>query len=157
MISLNVPGWGQIEIKNLVLDFNGTLALDGKLIDGVAELLKEISKRGVALYVITADTNGTVQKECEGLPLSVQVYDNSTVAQDKRRLVQKLGARNTASIGNGRNDGEMFSASAVSVAVIGREGAFVKSALKADILVNNILDALELFLKDNRLKATLRG
>ena len=65
MIELQIPGWGHLEIQNLVLDFNGTLATDGTLIEGVAQQLCRLHEQGVNIYVITADTNGTVRKECE--------------------------------------------------------------------------------------------
>lgn len=157
MITAEIPGWGNLEIKNLVLDFNGTIATDGRLIEGVAPLLCEIRQKDVNIYVITADTNGTVRKECEGLPVEVMTYDSGTVAVNKMALVAKLGALQTACIGNGRNDTKMFAASALSVAVIGQEGTFTKAAMQADILTVDILSALSLFTKTNRLKATLRG
>lgn len=50
----------------------------------------------------------------------------------------------------------MFNSSALSVAVIGREGCFAKTLIEADIVVNNPLDAIELMLTKNRIKATLR-
>ena len=34
MIAINIPGSTSIEARHLVLDFNGTLAIDGKLIEG---------------------------------------------------------------------------------------------------------------------------
>lgn len=157
MIELQIPGWGHLEIQNLVLDFNGTLATDGALIEGVAQQLCRLHEQGVNIYVITADTNGTVRKECEGLPVEVLVYDSATVAINKMELVCQLGADRTASIGNGRNDRKMFSASALSIAVLGEEGACVQSLLRADILVTSITQALELLLSPHRLKATLRG
>jgi soluble P-type ATPase len=157
MIELQIPGWGQLEIQHLVLDFNGTLATDGTLIEGVARQLHRLHEQGVNIYVITADTNGTVRKECEGLPVEVLVYDSATVAVNKMELVCRLGAAKTACIGNGRNDRKMFSASALSIAVLGEEGACVQSALQADVLVTSITQALELLLSPHRLKATLRG
>jgi len=30
MISISIPGWGNMEIENIVLDLNGTIATDGK-------------------------------------------------------------------------------------------------------------------------------
>ena len=153
MITAEIPGWGSLEIKNLVLDFNGTIATDGRLIEGVASMLGEIKQKNVDIYVITADTNGTVRKECEGLPVEVMTYDSGTVAVGKMELVAELGALHTASIGNGRND----SKSALSIAVIGQEGTFTKAAMQADILTVDILSALSLLTKPNRLKATLRG
>ena len=84
-------------------------------------------------------------------------YDSGTVAVNKMELVAKLGALHTVCIGNGRNDSKMFAASALSIAVIGQEGTFTKAAMQADILTVDILSALSLLTKPNRLKATLRG
>lgn len=36
MIEIAIPGFGLIQLEHLVCDYNGTLALDGALIDGVA-------------------------------------------------------------------------------------------------------------------------
>ena len=38
MIQIEVPGRAPLEIRNLVCDVNGTLALDGILIEGVQEI-----------------------------------------------------------------------------------------------------------------------
>lgn len=46
-------------IEHLVLDFNGTLAIDGKFIDWVVQLLNKLSEQ-LSIHVITADTFGTV-------------------------------------------------------------------------------------------------
>ena len=155
MMKTQIPGWGELEIKNLILDFNGTIAKDGKVLEGVKELLGKIHEAGIEIYVVTADTNGTVAAECETLPVHVKIFGSDTVARDKRCLCQELGCRNTASIGNGRNDIQVFPASVLSIAVIGNEGAFTKSAMLADVLVNDVCQALELLLSPNRLIATL--
>ena len=156
MMKTQIPGWGELEIKNLILDFNGTIAKDGKVLEGVKELLGKIHEAGIEIYVVTADTNGTVAAECETLPVHVKIFGSDTVAREKRCLCQELGCQNTASIGNGRNDIQVFPASALSIAVIGNEGAFTKSAMLADVLVNDVCQALELLLFPNRLIATLR-
>ena len=57
MIELNVPGRGVIQLKYLVSDVNGTIALDGQLIDGVAKALVRLSDR-LELHLLTADTRG---------------------------------------------------------------------------------------------------
>ena len=44
----------------------------------------------------------------------------------------------------------------LAIAVIGAEGCFAKNLSEADIVVTNILDALDLLLRENRLRATLR-
>ena len=40
MIEMTIPGKGNIKINSLVLDVNGTIALDGVLIPGVVEKLQ---------------------------------------------------------------------------------------------------------------------
>ena len=128
MIKTQIPGWGELAIENLILDFNGTIAKDGRVLDGVKDLLEKIHDQG----------------------------DSDTVARDKRCLCQSLGCERTASIGNGKNDIQVFPVSVFSIAVIGNEGAYTKSAMQADVLVTDICNALELLLSPNRMTATLR-
>ncbi len=53
MIKINIPGKDEThEIAHLVLDFNGTLALDGKIKPGVGELLAELSRQ-VRIHIVT--------------------------------------------------------------------------------------------------------
>ena len=47
MMKTQIPGWGELEIKNLILDFNGTIAKDGKVLEGVKELLGKIHEAGI--------------------------------------------------------------------------------------------------------------
>ena len=66
MIRVEIPGYGVVEIKNLLLDYNGTLAVGGYVVAGVREMLGQLAKL-VDIYVITADTFGSVQpnwREC---------------------------------------------------------------------------------------------
>ena len=121
MIKTQIPGWGELAIENLILDFNGTIAKDGRVLDGVKELLEKIHDQGVTIYIVTADTNGTVMEECAKLPVEVKIFDSDTVARDKRCLCQSLGCERTASIGNGKNDIQVFPVSVFSIAVIGNE------------------------------------
>lgn len=156
MIKVNIPGYKDIEIKNVVFDYNGTIAEDGTIPNEVREKIKELSKKGVNIFVVTADTYGTVAKECIGLPLKVEIFDKENASEDKKNIVKNLGVENTVTIGNGRNDVEMFKNSVVSIAVIGREGCFSKALFEADIVVNDIVDAMDLLIKKDRMKATLR-
>ncbi|HDS06024.1 MAG TPA: ATPase P, partial [Bacteroides sp.] len=61
MIEIEIPGYKTIHAEHLVLDFNGTLAVDGHLIDGVADQLFRLSA-DLEVHVLTADTFGTVRK-----------------------------------------------------------------------------------------------
>ncbi|OBR91235.1 MULTISPECIES: HAD family hydrolase [Clostridium] len=156
MIMFDIPGSSSITIKNVIFDFNGTLGQDGILIDSVGDKLKELAGKDVNIYVITADTYGTVKNQCQGLPVKVKVFNKEDSSKDKKYMVEKLGCDVTASVGNGRNDLEMFKSSIISICVIGREGCFTKSLIESDIAVTNILDAVDLLLNNDRIRATLR-
>lgn len=157
MIEIDIPGYESIKIKNVVLDFNGTIAEDGILIDKVKEKIRELANKNINVFVLTADTFGTVSKQCRNLPVKVEVFNKVNAAEDKNRIVRKIGADKTVSIGNGKNDVLMFKKSIVSIAVIGKEGCFSKAMVEADIVVTSAVDALDLLLNPNRLKATLRS
>jgi soluble P-type ATPase len=156
-IKFDMPDGSPLEIRTVVLDFNGTIAKDGIIVPGVAERLQRLSERGVSILVVTADTNGTARRQCEKLPVSVEVYDGANIGERKEALVRETGACWTAAVGNGNNDKAMFEESGLSVSIIGDEGCFTKSLLASDIVVKDILDALDLLLYENRLKATLRS
>ncbi|MEG0472703.1 MAG: haloacid dehalogenase [Solibacillus sp.] len=156
-MEINIPGRGIIKIKHLLLDFNGTIACDGKVIPAVKEKIEEINNKGITVQVVTADTHGTVKAQCVSMPVEIQIFDNSNAAENKRAIVEKLGAEQCICIGNGFNDGQMFEACSVSIIVIGEEGCSAKSLMKADVVCKNIGDAFELILKPSRMIATLRG
>lgn len=156
MIVLNIPGYKSIEVKNVVFDFNGTIAEDGILIEGIKEKISELSNRDVNIFILTADTYGNVREQCMGLPVKIETFDEENVSEEKMKIVKKLGYDITVTIGNGRNDLEMFKSSIVSIAVMGKEGCFAKTLFGADIVVSNIIDAIELLLKSTRIKATMR-
>ena len=154
---MTIPGWGEVRVAHLVLDYNGTLAKDGILLPGVGPRLEELHRRGVSLHIITADTNGTVAAQCAALPVEVLVFDGGAVAREKAALVERLGAAETAAVGNGRNDVEMLRAAGLSLAVMGDEGAFTGALLVAHLACRTIEEALDLLLLPHRLKASLRG
>ncbi len=62
MLTLDIPGRKPVEAEHLVLDYNGTLAVDGCIIQGVADRLKKLSSV-IRVHVLTADTFGTAEKE----------------------------------------------------------------------------------------------
>ncbi len=60
MLSFEIPDFGDLHLDQLVLDFNGTLARDGRLLPGVAERLARLAA-ALTVHVVTGDTNGTAQ------------------------------------------------------------------------------------------------
>ncbi len=154
MLTVEIPGRAPLTLNHLVLDYNGTIAEDGIVIRGIAERLEEL-KNLLSICVITADTHGTAAKHCEGLPLEVLTYPTVEVGTIKAEQVKALSG-GVVCIGNGYNDILMSDAADLSIAVIGKEGCCGALLQHADVVVTDILDALDLLLKQGRLRATLR-
>lgn len=89
MLTVKVPGREELVLQHLVLDYNGTIAEDGAIIEGIAERLELLSK-------------------------------------------------------------------SLSICVIGKEGCCGALLSHCDVVVASILDALDLLIRSDRLRATLR-
>ncbi len=156
MLSVQIPGFGALTLEQLVLDYNGTLAVDGILIPGVKDALNTLAVQ-LAIHVITADTFGKAADGLDGIKCRLTVLEAGRQDQAKVNFVNRLGADRTASIGNGRNDAPMLAASALGIAVILAEGASMASLNAADLVCTDIVGALELLMHPLRLTATLRS
>jgi P-type E1-E2 ATPase len=156
MISIDIPGFRKLELVHLVSDYNGTLALDGKLLPGVAEALSNLAPN-IHIHVITADTFGLAKAQLAALPIRLMIAPFESQAEAKLQFVSELGANTVVAIGNGRNDRQMLSAAALGIALIQREGGAAETLARADIVSVNIIDALELLRNPKRLVATLRS
>lgn len=155
MLDLAIPGWGALELSHLVMDYNGTLALDGRLLDGVAERLRLLSQT-LELHVVTADTYGQVEVELAGLPVQITILPLGEQAQAKADYVRRVGGEAVA-LGNGRDDTLMLRAAALGMVVLGPEGTYGPALAAADVVVPGPLTGLDLLLEPRRLLATLRG
>lgn len=155
MIKIDIPGRESLELENIVFDFNGTLAVDGKILENIKVKLNILSKL-VNIYVLTADTYGSAKEECDKLNLNVRTFPKEMAGKYKREIVKSLGSKNTATVGNGFNDIEMFEEGVLAIAVIEEEGICSQLILKSDIITRSIEEALDLFIKQNRIKADLR-
>jgi soluble P-type ATPase len=156
MLDLTIPGFGRLELTDAVCDYNGTLAADGLLLDGVHERIQRLSPE-LRVHVVTADTFGSAATQLQRLPCALVILDAGNQAEAKRDFVQGLGAAHVVAIGNGRNDRMMLDAARLGIAVCGTEGGAVESMQASDIVVHHVVDALDLLLKPNRLLATLRA
>lgn len=156
MIELDIPGLDAYTIRHLVLDYNGTLALNGNILPGVVEVLGMLAP-SVEIHVVTADTFGTAAQQLSGLPVKLTVLPQDEQAEAKLDYVRGLGAESVIAIGNGRNDRKMLEAAAIGIITIQKEGASLRALGRADIVTTNVLDALELLRYPKRLVATLRS
>lgn len=156
MITIDIPGFRTLNLVHLVMDYNGTLAVDGILLPGVADVLKDLASH-IGIHVITADTFGLVKEQLRGLPVEISITPAEDQAEAKLHFISELGADSVIAIGNGRNDRKMLDAAALGIALIQGEGAAAETLACADVVCLDILDALDLLRKPKRLVATLRS
>jgi soluble P-type ATPase len=155
MIDVTIPGFGRLELSELVCDFNGTLARDGRLLNHARTLLPKLA--GIlTIRVVTGDTFGSARAELRGCACELSVLGPQGQAQAKVDLVDRLGAGRVVAIGNGRNDRLMLARAALGIGVMGDEGIASEAVAACDIVARQTVDALELLIEPGRLIATLR-
>ena len=155
MIQFNIHGVGEYTLDHLVMDVNGTLAVDGQLIEGVAE--KTASLRGlVTVHLLTADTHGRQALIDEQLGLTAVRIKPGGESKQKADYVRRLGEERCAAIGQGANDAEMITVAKLGICVMSVEGVAIDTLLASDLVVPNILSALELLEKTMRIVASSR-
>jgi len=155
MIRIDIPGDAPLELEHLVLDFNGTLALDGQLLPGVLDRLQTLAQH-LTIHIVTADTFGNVARQFAATDLDIIVLDPKNQDNAKKQVIQDLGPTACVAMGNGRNDVLMLQEAALGIGLIQQEGACAGIVRTAHVLCTNILDGLDLLTHPLRLAATLR-
>ncbi len=155
MIELNIPGRGSIQLQHLVCDVNGTLAVDGLLLDGVKQRVAVLRDR-LSVHLLTADTHGTQNLIDQQLGLTAVRIQPGQEAEQKANYVSQLPAGSTVAIGQGANDAEMLRDAALGICVLSKEGVAVETLLKADLVVRDVFEAFELLERPLRIVASLR-
>lgn len=155
MIELNIPGRGVIKLEHLVCDVNGTLAVDGRPIEGVAKALRAMRSL-LEVHLLTADTHANQNALESQLGLQASRITPGNEADQKGEYVLRLGAQRVVAIGQGANDAQMLKEAAIGICLLSPEGLAVETFLAADVLVSDFHAALELLDKPLRLVATLR-
>jgi soluble P-type ATPase len=154
-IEIDIPGWGSVDIENLVIDLDGTLATDGKIAPEVKEKIGALSKLA-KIYILTANPQGPANEEISGMKAEFIKVSNEDSKSRKLDFLKTLNLEMTAAIGNGSNDQLILKEAALGIAVLGDEGLSASAIKSADIVVKNVQSALDLFLKPRRL-ITLLG
>ncbi|MBP7837388.1 HAD hydrolase family protein [Candidatus Saccharibacteria bacterium] len=148
-MTFDIPGLGLIELDTLLLDLNGTIAIDGVIVGGVEDRISRLSK-SFSILLLSGDTNGNAALIAKELGIKLKVVKN---AEEK----QKLCTRKTVAIGNGSIDKDMLSCATLGIAVIEKEGASAVALRNADIITTSINDALDILILPKRMIATLRS
>jgi soluble P-type ATPase len=152
MLRVAIPRHDPLTLHHLVMDLNGTLAVDGHVVAGVAERLAAL-RAHLQLHLLTAGTHGHAEESALALGLQPLAINTGT---DKRDYVRALGPANVAGMGNGANDVLMLQQAALAIAVLGPEGLCVDALRAADVVVTDPCAGLDLLLHPARLLATLR-
>jgi soluble P-type ATPase len=155
MIELNIPGRGSLQLQHLVCDVNGTLAMDGQLLEGVKQRLTILRDR-LTLHLLTADTHGKQTIIDQQLGIQAVRIPTGDEAERKANYVLELGASSVVAIGQGANDAGMLREAGLAICVLSAEGAAVETLVSAHLVAGNIFEALELLEKPLRIVATLR-
>ncbi|HVB21712.1 MAG TPA: HAD hydrolase family protein [Ktedonobacteraceae bacterium] len=152
MIQIDIPNRGTIELQHAVFDINGTLAVDGIPIPGVADCLQSLAE-SLSIHLLTAGTHGNLAALEQTLGHHLHIIQNG---EEKAAFVQQLGPEGVIAFGNGANDIAMLRLAAVGVAVLVNEGLATGVLQAADVLTTSPIDAIQLVLHPKRLMATLR-
>ena len=155
MIELNIPGRGQMELEHLVCDVNGTLAVDGILLDGVVRGFSTLKDR-LTIHLLTADTHGKQDIIDRQLNLNAVRIELGKEAVQKAEYVRRLGADRVVAIGQGVNDAAMLKTAQLGICVFSSEGVAAETLMASDLAIMDITSALELLEKPLRIVASLR-
>jgi len=155
MIEVTLPQGRKYAFHTAVFDYNGTLAADGLIAAEVKGLLAALAER-VRVVGLTADTFGLARDQLQFLPVELVILGSGEDGAAKAKYVEGIGADGVAVVGNGVNDKDMFAVAALSICVLGPEGASVPTLLAADVVVPDPAAAIGLLLHPRRLVATLR-
>src|SRR3989344_2108449 len=148
-MKVEIPGQGELEIKTVVLDLNGTIAVRGQLVEGVKERVDRIKTKGPAGSSFSGDTRGNAEKLAGELDIE---FIRAGTAEEKGAEISKLDSETCAAIGNG-----LIDVAKLAIVTLQAEGIDTKALLAADVGVPSINDPLDLLIDENSLIATLRS
>ncbi len=155
MIAIEIPGRPTMRIEHVLLDFNGTIAVDGTVPGQTAALIRQLAE-SVHVAVLTADTYGTARAQCAELGVEVVTFPREGAAAFKQDFARQL-AGGIACLGNGFNDIGMFEHADLPIAVLDAEGMCAALIPHALIVARSMDEGLQLLLRPDRIKATLRS
>lgn len=155
MLTFHVPGLGDYSLEHLVMDVNGTLAVDGQLIDGVASKIVSLREQ-LTIHLLTADTHGRQVLIDQQLGLTAVRIQPGGESVQKAEYVRRLGEKSVVAIGQGANDAEMLTVARLGICVLSVEGVAKITLLASDLVTPTIVSALELLEKPLRIVASLR-
>jgi soluble P-type ATPase len=154
MIFIERPGQEPLEIEFILIDFEGTLASDRRVHPKAKDKLNLLSKR-TKIYILTKGEKEVMEGNLRRVKAEIFYVTEGEASQRKLDLLRQLGATKAVAIGNGVDDAPMIEEAALGICIMSQEGTSFEAMKRADLVVSNILDALDFLLKPLRQKATL--
>jgi len=154
MITIQRPGKDPLEIEFILIDFEGTLASDRRIHPKAKDKINLLSKR-TKIFILSKGGKEVVGESLKKVKSEVIFSTDGEASQRKLELLNQLGRERTVAIGNGMDDASMIEEAGLGICVISREGAASEALRRADVVVTNVLDALDFLLKPLRQRATL--
>ena len=149
----NPVGVGEINLDTVILDLNGTLAVDGKLVEGVIPRINKLKELGFKLYLFTGDQRGTASTQAKELGIELMYATNTA---EKAECAKKCNFETTVAIGNARIDIGTFENAKIKIATLQKEGIHAGILNHVDIIIPTINDALDMLIDPNTFNATMR-
>ena len=154
MIHIERPSQEPLRIEYILIDFEGTLAVDRRVHPKAKDKMNLLSRR-TKIYVLAQGQDQVAEEVLKKVTVEVVHLMEGESSQGKLNLLNELGPQRTVAIGNGLDDVAMVENAGLGICVISREGTASEMLEKADLVVANILDALDFLLKPMRQQATL--
>ncbi len=154
MIRIERPELSPVEIEFVLIDFEGTLAIDRRVHPKAKDKINLLSKRA-KIYVLTKEKKELIEERLRKVKAEIVYLSESGSSQRKLDLLRQLGPARCVAIGNGAGDAAMIKEAGIGISIIGKEGSAGEAVRNSDLVFIDILDALDFLLKPLRQKATL--
>ncbi len=154
MILIERPELNPLEVEFILIDFEGTLAVDRRVHPKAKDKIDLLSKRA-KMYVLTKEKRELIEERLRKVKAEIIYLAETDSSQRKLDLLRQLGPARCVAIGNGADDAATIQEAGIGICVIGKEGASGEAMKNADLVFTDILDALDFLLKPLRQKATL--
>ena len=154
MITIERPGLNPLEIEFVLIDFEGTLAIDRRVHSKAKDKINLLSKR-TTIYILTKEKKELIEERLRKVKAEIIYLAEGGSSQRKLDLIHRLGPTQSVAIGNGEDDVAMIKEASIGISILGKEGSSGEALKNADLVFTDILDALDFLLKPLRQKTTL--
>ena len=86
-MKVNIPGQTELNLKKVVLDLNGMLAVHGKVVNGVSQRIRALKDKGLRFVLFSGDTRGNAKSIADILNIE---FIAAGTSEEKAREIEKL-------------------------------------------------------------------